>query len=147
MPRLTVLALPLLLAAACGDAGSPGSAGETTPDRTVEVVMRDIVFEPAVVEVQAGETVRFVFRNEGELTHDAFVGDATAQAEHEQHMDDAGGGHGDHGTDAAVTVEPGRTAELVHTFGQAGTLEIGCHQPGHYDAGMKLAVEVMPPAG
>ena len=52
-----------------------------------------------------------------------------------------GGGHGDEESDA-VTVEPGDGGELIHTFDDAGTVEIGCHQPGHYDAGMKIAVDV-----
>ena len=43
---------------------------------------------------------------------------------------------------AKVTVDPGETGELETAFDEAGTYEIGCHEPGHYDAGMKLTVEV-----
>ena len=42
--------------------------------------------------------------------------------------------------DDAVTVEPGDTAELTHTFDDTGTIEIGCHQEGHYAAGMTVEV-------
>ena len=37
---------------------------------------------------------------------------------------------------------PASSGELTHTFDDAGTIEIGCHQPGHYDAGMTITVEV-----
>jgi uncharacterized cupredoxin-like copper-binding protein len=39
-------------------------------------------------------------------------------------------------------VAPGDTGELTYTFDEAGPLEVGCHEPGHYDAGMKIAVNV-----
>jgi uncharacterized cupredoxin-like copper-binding protein len=46
------------------------------------------------------------------------------------------------GATDGITVDPGKTGELTHTFDRTGTVEIGCHQPGHYAAGMKLAVTV-----
>lgn len=100
--------------------------------------MRDVAYEPATVSVKAGETVKFVFRNVGEAVHDAFIGDEAAQAEHEQEMRDDGGGH--HGDDDhAVTVKPGKTGSLTYTFKGGESLLIGCHQPGHYQAGMKMS--------
>ena len=148
IPRaLVVLVAGLALAtAACGDDDNTGSAGVGGDERTVEVDMVDIAFEPAAIEVQRGETVRFVFTNNGESPHDAFIGNADAQAEHETEMRDSddmehGVGHGDTDEDA-VTVEPGDTGELTHTFDEAGTVEIGCHQAGHYAAGMKIDVTV-----
>ena len=150
--RLSVVAVCVaLVVAACGggDGGSDASAGSGDADRTVEITMVDIAFEPDRVDVAAGETVRFVFTNEGKVAHDAFIGDRQAQAEHEQQMrdadDDRGSGmdHGGNaGDNAAITVEPGDTGELTHTFERAGTVQIGCHQPGHYDAGMKIDVGV-----
>ena len=151
LPPVTLVAAVAaigLLAAACGDddTNASGGAGDA---RTVEVEMVDIAFEPDSLQVADGETVRFVFTNNGEVPHDAFVGDTAAQNEHEQQMRDAdeddGSGmdhEGDDSSDAAVTVEPGETAELTYTFDEAGEIEIGCHQPDHYDAGMKIAVEV-----
>ncbi len=108
--------------------------------------MADNTFEPGTLDVTEGETVRFVFTNTGKVAHDAFVGDQAAQDGHAMDMreaegDDHGGGHGgDEGE--AVTVEPGETGELTHTFDETGSLEIGCHQPGHYESGMKLALDV-----
>ncbi len=125
----------------CGGSGHDSHGGTPEPSRTVHVEMRDIAYEPAAVTVRAGETVKFVFRNVGEAVHDAFIGDEAAQAEHEQEMRQSGGEH--HGDDGhAVTVKPDGTASLTYTFERAGQLLIGCHQPGHYQAGMKVTVAV-----
>lgn len=141
MRRILILVAGLAaVAAACGDDADTAGGAET---RTVEVQMRDIDFDPASIAVERGETVRFVFVNTGKLPHDAFIGDAAAQAEHEQEMrDQEEGGHG-HGDDGdALVVEPGERGELVHTFDEAGELIVGCHEPGHYDARMRIAVSV-----
>ena len=143
MSRVNAVLLAVLAAAlvACGG----GDDGTATADRTVEIDMVDTAFKPRTVEVAAGESVRFVFHNKGKVAHDAFIGDSAAQRDHEREMQEAEeGGHGGHGADEedAVTVDPGRTKELVHTFDRSGTYEIGCHQPGHYGAGMKVTVEV-----
>lgn len=139
MRLASTLAVPAvtlaLLAAGCGDDDT-----ETSDDgvRTVDIDMVDIGFEPDTVEVASGETVRLVFSNTGEVAHDAFVGDADAQTDHEMDMEMG------HETDEenAITVEPGDTGQLTYTFEEPGTIEIGCHQPGHYDAGMKIDVTV-----
>ncbi|HET7718427.1 MAG TPA: plastocyanin/azurin family copper-binding protein, partial [Acidimicrobiales bacterium] len=108
-------------------------------DRTVEVEMRDIAFSPTSIDVRAGETVRFNFKNTGQVTHDAFIGDTAAQEAHEKQMRD---GH-DHGKEAnAVSVKPGKSASLTHTFDKAGQLLIGCHEPGHYTGGMRITVNI-----
>lgn len=109
--------------------------------RTIDVTMRDIHFDPAAVTVKAGETVTFVFHNEGDIIHDAFIGNEEAQEEHEEEMREGGGHHGqDH--QGGIRVEPGKTASITHTFGKAGTTFIGCHEPGHYAGGMKVTVTV-----
>ena len=144
-----VVSVVAVLLAACGGDNDTSTAGNGNSDaHTVEVDMVDIAFEPDTLEVTRGETVRFVFTNTGEVAHDAFIGDEDDQAGHEAEMreadDDEGhdGGHGDDEAENAVTVEPGDTGELTYTFDEAGTLEVGCHQPDHYDAGMKIEVEV-----
>ena len=144
---IAVTAAAVLLLAACGDEDTTTNAnGGRGEIRTVEVDMVDIAFEPDTIEVARGETIRFLFTNRGEVAHDAFIGDRAAQATHEAEMrerdDDAhDSGHGDDDADA-VTVEPGDSAELTYTFDESETVEIGCHQPGHYDAGMKITAEV-----
>lgn len=132
----------LIVAAACGTDASPRSAGDGRAARTIDIAMRDIAFDPDEIDVRAGETVRLVFTNTGQVAHDAFIGDAAAQAAHGEEMAGADGHGGHGGSDDAVTVQPGQTAELTHTFDAPTELLIGCHQPGHYQAGMKTTVRV-----
>ncbi|MBO0884894.1 MAG: multicopper oxidase domain-containing protein, partial [Mycobacterium sp.] len=42
----------------------------------------------------------------------------------------------------AVDVPAGGTVQLVYTFDQPGTLEYGCHVPGHYGAGMRGTITI-----
>ncbi len=146
-------------------AGEDGGMSSNT-GQTINIEMRDNEFSPGTVEVPAREDVRLVFRNRGAVTHDAVVGDETAQAEHEQEMraaeaeaghdagmagmgDDMGEGetttgmgHDDATGEGGITVEPGETGEISHTFRAGDQVLIGCHQEGHYEAGMKVTVEV-----
>ena len=139
---LSLLVVPALaFLAACGsDDGSTDAGAGQGADRTIDVEMRDIAYSPTSVDVRVGETVRFNFKNTGQVTHDAFIGDATAQDAHEKEMRE---GHADHGGDKnAVSVKPGKSASLTHTFDRPGQLLIGCHEPGHYTGGMRITVNV-----
>jgi uncharacterized cupredoxin-like copper-binding protein len=125
------------------DKSTVTTGAAAVPGRTIDVDMMDIAYEPKTLSVQRGEPVEFVFHNKGTIAHDAFIGDTAAQAGHEKEMQEKGSMAGGHGMgDTAVTVEPGQTGRLTHTFDRAGSVEIGCHQPGHYAAGMKVAVTV-----
>jgi uncharacterized cupredoxin-like copper-binding protein len=157
--KRTLLAAAILgiLTAACGNGkdhstmnmeGSTGTTGATAAaTRTVDIDMVDIAYEPKAVSPQRGERIEFVFHNKGKIPHDAFIGDTSAQADHEKDMsaDKDGsmtGGHGMGQNATAITVDAGQIGRLTYTFDQPGTIEIGCHQPGHYAAGMKVAVTV-----
>jgi uncharacterized cupredoxin-like copper-binding protein len=138
-----VVAAVVLFVAACGsgDDSADQASDNDSAGRIVQVEMVDIAFHPAAVTVAKGEKVTFRFSNKGKIAHDAFIGNADEQAAHEGQMRDDGDMH--HGDDEkALTVAPGKTGALTHTFDEAGTIEIGCHQPGHYTAGMKIAVTV-----
>ena len=41
-----------------------------------------------------------------------------------------------------LTVMPGKMASTTTSFPATGMLEIGCHEPGHYEAGMKVVLTV-----
>ncbi len=140
-PRRVAVSLVALslLAAACGDDDTASSA-PSDAERTVDVEMRDIAFSPTTIEVETGETVRFVFDNTGQVKHEAYLGDAAAQEDHADEMSSMG--DMDHGDDDVLVVEPGEVGELTHTFDEAGTVQLGCHEPGHYEAGMVMDVDV-----
>lgn len=113
--------------------GSP--AEPATADRVIEITTTaNLVFEPAELSVIPGETVTFRLINEGQLVHDFTLGDQKAQDEHEAEMTEMSGMA--HEEPNVVTIPAGGTAELTWKFGQDGTVLIGCHQPGHYTAGM-----------
>ena len=138
--RVLGLVAAVVVVAGCGGGGHES---HSSADRVINVAMRDIAFDPAAVEVKAGETVRFVFHNEGQIRHDAFIGDEAAQAEHEKEMREAGSdGKDGHGDGHGITVDPGDIGSLTHTFKAGDALVIGCHEIGHYAAGMKVAVTV-----
>ena len=143
--------------------GQPAPADKAT--RTVEVTLRDIAFEPKSLDVKAGETMRFVLVNKGQLLHEFNLGDAAMHAEHQKHMlmmqqmgmltptamqhdmskmdhsqhDMSGMAHDDPNT---VMLEPGQSAELTWTFSQSTGLEFACNIPGHYQAGMVGTIKV-----
>jgi uncharacterized cupredoxin-like copper-binding protein len=135
---------------ACGDSSRSSSTAaiddnSTTADATVvEVTMEDIAFVPAVITVQAGDMLEMRFTNAGKVAHDAFVGDEAAQMDHEAEMTEMTAmTSDDHDVDEpAIVVQPGDSGELSYTFSEPGSYEVGCHQPGHYAAGMKIDVTV-----
>lgn len=152
MTRTLALALATtVILAACGGDGDQPRASSDEP-RTIEVAMTDMAFTPAELDVEPGETIRFVFRNDGAVRHEAVVGDLSEQEAHHAEMAEMGGSHDgmdmgsmphDEMTELhSVVVEPGDTVEMTHTFEAAGTTMIGCHEPGHWEAGMKMDIDV-----
>jgi uncharacterized cupredoxin-like copper-binding protein len=129
MVRSGLVAALLVSAAAC----SPASA--TSDARTIEIDIHYSRFDPAVIDVRRGETVRFVIANTDPIDHEFIVGDEAVQDAHEL------------GTESyhpprpgEVTVPSGETVETTYRF-EGGNLIFGCHLPGHYAYGMRgLAV-------
>ena len=102
--------------------------------------MEDNSFSPDHLSVKQGETVTFRFSNSGAQLHEAVIGDQDAQAQAEMTMQH--GGHSGMNMSNTVEVKPGETGQLTMTFDKAGDVLIGCHQPGHYAAGMRATVTV-----
>ena len=136
------------MAVGCGggdNTASIGQAGEKAKAaRVVEIRQVDsLLFEPASIEVKANETVTLRIVNGGSIIHEFFLGDAKAQDSHNEEMEDMGSMPMDMAdTPNSVTVDPGATEELTWTFPDKGTVQFGCHQPGHYGGGMKGTVTV-----
>lgn len=135
-PTTTDASNPIQSEFAFGEPGDPATA-----DRTVEIVTTDaLVFNPADLTVTAGETITFRLVNDGTIIHDFTLGDEATQEEHEEEMAEMAGMASDQPN--AVTIAAGEIKELTWTFTEAGTVLIGCHQPGHYDGGMKGQITV-----
>jgi uncharacterized cupredoxin-like copper-binding protein len=138
--------------------GQPGDAKQA--DRTIEIRMGDIFFETKSIDIKAGETIRFVLKNEGSLLHEFNLGTAATHAAHQKEMaamfqngtlsatgakdmskmEHAMGGMKrvgmTHDDPNSVLLEPGATEELVWTFTKTTGLEFACNIPGHYPSGM-----------
>lgn len=110
-------------------------------DRVIELkTTDDLRFEPSDLTVAAGETITFRLINDGALMHDFTLGDEETQIEHEAEMSDMGAMA--HDEPNVAIIPPGETVELTWTFSETGTVLIGCHQPGHYAAGMTGRIKV-----
>jgi Cu+-exporting ATPase len=81
----------------------------------VEVVARDVAYEPADVRVEAGRTVVLSFRNDDPVFHD-WEAEGLANV-------DAG-------------ARPGQTQKIRFTVDRPGTYRVTCTVPGHAEAGM-----------
>jgi len=117
--------------------------------RSIEVTLNDqMQFTPDQLEVQAGETIRFVVHNTGKTTHEMVLGSDDDIRQHADAMKQ-GAGHDAahaHGQGAMISLAPGQRGELVVHFAEATRLQIACLVPGHYEAGMRGSLTVLPAA-
>jgi len=139
---LAALALTVLLLSACGsgESDNPAEAAveqeETVEEgghddeisadsiegaKSITVLATEFGFEPASIELQAGEPVNIMLVNEGVIEHELQIEEF----------------------DFHVHTQAGETAMAGLTPDVSGTFEFGCHIPGHYEAGMVGAVEVI----
>lgn len=119
-----------------GRTGNPDSIS-----RTVEVTMSDeMKFEPSVIHVKTGETIRFVVTNGGGTLHEMVIGSTEDLLKHSammQRFPDM-----EHAEPFMAHADEGQQAEIIWTFDKPGTFEYGCLIPGHFEAGMKGTVYV-----
>lgn len=119
--------------------GVPGQSAQAK--RTIKVDMTDAMrFNPSSIEVKQGETLRIVVKNSGSVKHEFVLGTEKELKEHYELMKKFP--EMEHSDPNMVTVSPGKTGEVVWQFTKAGKIDFACLQPGHYDAGMKGAVNV-----
>jgi len=122
-----------------GALGRPGDPGKVT--RNVEVEMNDAMrFNPENISVKRGETIRFIVKNTGMQKHEMVLGtieELKAHAELMRKFPEM-----EHADPNQVSVEPGKTGELIWQFTNAGTFDFACLEPGHYEAGMVGKVQV-----
>jgi uncharacterized cupredoxin-like copper-binding protein len=120
--------------------GEPADAASA--DRVIEITASDdFRFDPSSIEVAVGEIVTFRVTNTGAIPHDFTLGDEATQQSHAEEMEEMPGmAMSDEPN--AMALAPGETRELTWHFTEAGELLIGCHETGHYEAGMKAQVTV-----
>ena len=132
--------------------GHPGEAQNVT--RVIAIKAGDMFFDPKVITVRVGDTVKFVVTNVGKVRHELALGDQAEQEKQEREMQamqnmsmqgtemkDMGGVSmkGMHMMDNdpnSLSLAPGQSRSLIWVFTKAGSVEYGCHEPGHFAAGM-----------
>jgi uncharacterized cupredoxin-like copper-binding protein len=121
------------------DAGRPGESGNVS--RTIEVGMKDTMrFTPDQLKFRAGETVRFVVRNDGKIQHEMVIGSVDELKEHAAMM--RTNPSMKHADSNMISLAPGEQGEIIWQFGNAGTFDFACLIPGHLEAGMTGKIEV-----
>jgi uncharacterized cupredoxin-like copper-binding protein len=115
---------------------TPQVGSQSHPRMIVLRLDDQLEFVPGEVSVTPGETVLFVLANVGSnVTHEFQLGPADRVA-----LDQVDGQI----VVEADKIEPLHVAYLTYTFGSVGPYAFACHEPGHYEAGMKGIVDLAP---
>jgi uncharacterized cupredoxin-like copper-binding protein len=111
--------------------------GTAAHPRMIVLRMDDhLEFVPSEVSATPGETILFVLPNVGaSLTHEFQVGPADRVSQDQ--------------VDGQIVleadkIEPLHVDYLTYTFGGVGPYAFACHEPGHYEAGMKGVIDLTP---
>ncbi|MFS8980812.1 cupredoxin family protein [Cupriavidus necator] len=119
--------------------GKPGDPGKVR--RTVTVDMSDNMrFTPSTITVKRGETIRFVVRNSGKMKHEMVLG--TEGQLRELYYTRLQTPEKEYASSNGITLEAGKSGEIIWQFSKLGTVSFACLVPGHYDSGMRGTVTV-----
>ena len=135
-----------------GEKGDPNKI-----DRVINIKMYDNYYEPNVIKIKKGETIKFVVENLGDLVHEYNIGTKEMHIKHQPEMQklidheillvdkidkvkmkkmskmDHSLGHS-HAN--SIMLEPKKTGEIIWKFTKDINLEMACNIPGHYETGM-----------
>jgi plastocyanin len=128
------LAAGVLLLGACGDDDSDDDAGAAST--SIEVEATEFEFDPDAWTVPVGEEFTVEFENVGEIDHEWAVlklgEDIESEAEFEEDK-----------VEFEIEATPaGESVTEQFTLDEAGTYQVVCALPGHFDAGMEGTLEV-----
>jgi uncharacterized cupredoxin-like copper-binding protein len=110
----------------CGGGGGDESESETQEARTVEITATEYTFEGESGEgIVAGETIRFLVSNAGELTHEMQVLDGDGRL-----------------IDRTGEIPPGGQDEVTVNFVEAGVYQVICDIDDHLSRGQQVRFPV-----
>ena len=136
-----------------GEKGDPNSV-----DRTINIKMYDNYYEPSLIKIKKGETIKFIVENLGDIVHEYNIGTKEMHIKHQPEMqrlveheillvdkidkvkmkEMAKNDHSlAHAHANSVMLEPKKTGEIIWKFSKDVNLEIACNVPGHYEVGMR----------
>lgn len=121
----------------------PASAANAA--RVIEIKALPNRFDPATVDVKAGETVTFRIVNTDNTFHEFMIADEKTHEARDKEMA-AMGSEPMAMSDKpnTITVPAGQTEALTWMFTKAGKVIFADHNPGRYDAGMRGFIVVSP---
>lgn len=160
--RTTALVLAALVLAACDGASvraTPAiTPGTSAAPRQVNVILKDYLFVPGVVDLVPGETITLNVVNGGLDVHELVLGPLAVQEAWE--AAEAPAANPPPGPTPAVSVRPGlEGVRVVVSSGATQTvtytvpadiaeqLLLGCHISDHWARGMAGAVRLVGPGG
>ncbi len=135
-----------------GEKGDPNNV-----DRTINIKMYDNYYEPSLIKIKKGETIKFIVQNLGDMVHEYNIGTKEMHIKHQPEMQKlvehgillvdkidkvkmkemAKNDHSlAHAHTNSVMLEPKKTGEIIWKFSKDLNLEVACNVPGHYEVGM-----------
>jgi uncharacterized protein (DUF305 family)/uncharacterized cupredoxin-like copper-binding protein len=113
--------------------GATPAAGAQTGAQQVAVTLTEFSVALAPTTLHAGQPYAFVVTSDGTVTHEFVI--EWPGATHEPLVD---------GDQMAMVegIAPGESRTLEWTFADPGSYQLACHEPGHYEAGQFLVIEV-----
>ncbi len=141
---LPAVAVGLALALS-GCVWSPNLAASPPATRDIPVSISGMKFVPDHFEVRAGETIRFQVTNPTDVPHELYIGSMDEQRAHHAEVMNLRGNqqvramqHMGYG----IYLVAHDSGQFIYHFSTAGQITIGCHVPGHWEAGMMATVVV-----
>jgi uncharacterized cupredoxin-like copper-binding protein len=113
-------------------AGEPGNPKK--PARTIKVVMKEMMFEPSLIEVRKGEQIRFILENDGTEDHEFMLATVAENRKHGEQMKKYP--DMEHDDPNGKRVAPHKQSEILWKFTKVGEFEYACLIPKHYEYGM-----------
>ena len=135
-----------------GEKGDPNKI-----DRVVNIKMYDNYYEPNLVKIKKGETIKFIIENLGEMVHEYNIGSKKMHINHQLEMQKlidheiilvdkidkikmkkmSKMDHSlSHSHTNSVMLEPKTSGVIIWKFTKDINLEMACNIPGHYETGM-----------
>jgi len=118
--------------------GKPGDLKNVS--RSIVLQMTFNRFKPSIINVERGETIKFVLENTSKKKHEFMIGAMAELKEHAKMMRK----HPDmeHDESNKVSVDSGESRELLWQFTEVGTVDFACPRYGHFK-GMRGEIKVV----
>lgn len=113
--------------------GGAASPMASPSGQTIAVTLSEFNVIAAQSRYKVGQAYRFSITNAGQTEHEFVI--EPRGARHQPLMEGVA-------MAMAEDIAPGTSATLTWTFTKPGQYQLACHEPGHYEAGQVLPIEV-----